>query len=99
MAEELAPLKLQRRWKPGRAQGNFAPGPAWWRVAETGWGQILDRQSSISCFGKRSSREERDRNPKPAGEPISQPMNTEKTNGESTPPAITSFSPARSGAS
>src|SRR5262249_1305946 len=26
-------------------------------------------------------------------------MNTEKTNGESTPPAITSFSPARSGAS
>ena len=27
-----------------------------------------------------------------------QPINTEKTNGESTPPAITSFSPARSGA-
>jgi hypothetical protein len=26
-------------------------------------------------------------------------MNTEKTNGGSTPPAITSFSPARSGAS
>src|SRR5215467_5884344 len=31
--------------------------------------------------------------------PACQPMNTEKTNGESTPPAITSFSPARSGAS
>jgi len=29
----------------------------------------------------------------------SQAMNTEKTNGESTPPAITSFSPVRSGAS
>jgi hypothetical protein len=28
-----------------------------------------------------------------------QAMNTEKTNGESTPPAITSFSPARSAAS
>ena len=28
-----------------------------------------------------------------------QPMNTEKTNGESTPPAMTSFSPARRGAS
>jgi hypothetical protein len=25
-------------------------------------------------------------------------MDTEKTNGESTPPAMTSFSPARSGA-
>ena len=36
---------------------------------------------------------------KPAAEPASQPMNTEKTNGESTPPAITSFSPARRGAS
>jgi hypothetical protein len=41
---------------------------------------------------------ERDRNPKRAVEPASQAMNTEKTNGESTPPAITSFSPARSGA-
>jgi hypothetical protein len=39
------------------------------------------------------------RNAKPAAEPASQPMNTENTNGESTPPAITSFSPARSGAS
>jgi len=29
----------------------------------------------------------------------SHPMNTEKTNGESTPPAMTSFSPARRGAS
>src|SRR5271166_394962 len=28
----------------------------------------------------------------------SQPMNTEKTNGEPTPPAITSFSPVRNGA-
>jgi hypothetical protein len=37
--------------------------------------------------------------PKPNVEPAPQPMNTEKTNGESTPPAITSFSPARSGAS
>jgi hypothetical protein len=32
-------------------------------------------------------------------EPASQGMNTENTNGESTPPAITSFSPARSAAS
>ena len=31
--------------------------------------------------------------------PFYQPKYTEKTNGESTPPAITSFSPARSGAS
>jgi hypothetical protein len=30
--------------------------------------------------------------------PASQATNTEKTNGEPTPPAITSFSPARSGA-
>src|SRR5262245_52365556 len=29
-------------------------------------------------------------------QPAYQAMNTEKTNGESTPPAITSFSPARS---
>jgi hypothetical protein len=35
----------------------------------------------------------------PPDQLASQPMNTEKTNGESTPPAITSFSPARSGAS
>jgi hypothetical protein len=34
-----------------------------------------------------------------AGFYLSQAMNTEKTNRESTPPAITSFSPARSGAS
>ena len=33
------------------------------------------------------------------GKPACQSMNTEKTNGEFTPPAITSFSPARSGAS
>src|SRR5215471_5169681 len=80
-----------RRWDRGRPKPDQRVGPR--------WGQIHDRQSSTPCFGKRSSREERDRNPKPAAEPASQPMNTEKTNGESTPPAITSFSPARSGAS
>jgi len=38
--------------------------------------------------------------PAPArSKPFYQPKYTEKTNGESTPPAITSFSPARSGAS
>src|SRR5262249_8015599 len=85
-----------RRWGRGRPKADQRVGP---RLAETGWGQIHDRQLSIPCLGKRSSREERDRNPKPAAEPASQPMNTEKTNGESTPPAITSFSPARSAAS
>jgi hypothetical protein len=59
----------------------------------------LRQERSFTLLGKRSSREERDRKPKPAAEPASQPMNTEKTNGESTPPAITSFSPARRGAS
>jgi len=34
------------------------------------------------------SRAERDRNRKPATEPASQAMNTEKTNGDSMPPAI-----------
>jgi hypothetical protein len=56
-------------------------------------------RSHDCLLGKRSSREERDRNPEPAAEPGPQAMITEKTNGESTPPAITSFSPARSGAS
>ena len=37
--------------------------------------------------------------PKACRRPASQATKTEKTNGESTPPAITSFSPARSGAS
>src|SRR5262249_35283298 len=55
--------------------------------------------SDVCLVAKEKSRAERDKNPKPAAEPVSQPMNTEKTNGESTPPAITSFSPARRGAS
>jgi hypothetical protein len=33
------------------------------------------------------------------GAPVCQGMKTENAKGESTPPAITSFSPARSGAS
>src|SRR5262245_19645380 len=91
----LAKIRLgrpARRWGRGRPKPDQRVGP---RLAGTGWGQIHDRQVSA----KRSSRKERDRNPKPAAEPASQPMNTEKTNSESTPPAITSFSPARSGAS
>jgi hypothetical protein len=32
------------------------------------------------------------------GKSVCHAMDTEKTNGESTPPAMTSFSPARSGA-
>jgi hypothetical protein len=59
---------------------------------------IVDR-GNLELTEVRSCRAERDRHPKPPVEPAFQVMNTEKANGESTPPAITSFSPARSGAS
>src|SRR5215467_14015625 len=41
-----------RRWGRGRPKPDQRVGP---RLAETGWGQIHDRQSSIPCFGNEAA--------------------------------------------